>query len=351
VARFGIRRRVLYGTLVVALLGVLFIAGRLYVSMRATLDAALESRLTSEVAWLVRGFDALADRSGGLGEAEMAAFVAALPHDADTVYALRRLDGTVLLSPPTAWPRRPEDAQPGPSRVRLPRGSLWRGVALPVPPGEGARFEAAVFGRAVLLDDVQQTLFGLVAALAGVAFLAVLIVTGHAARVLRRALAVLEDTARNFASTRGRVRTPDVAPELGVLTGSLNALAESFEHTVATLAAERDRFEAVLEGLTDAVIAVDDEQRLTLVNRSALDLFELEHLPIGRPVVEVARVPMLLEVLNRLRREPSVKAEVDWPGIRRRRLLLRGGAPADERGLGARPAGSHRAAAPRNGAA
>lgn len=322
--RFGIRRRVLYGTLLVALFGVLFIAGRLNGAMRSTLDAALESRLQTEIAWVFREIDGRSAALGPVGEVEVAAYIARLPHDAHTVYALRRADGTVLASPPTAWPRATDGAGATPAQVRLPRGSLWRGVEAPLVSRDGP-LQVAVFGRAVLLDDVQQTLFGLVAALAGVAFLAVLIVTGHAARVLRRALSVLEDTARNFASTRGRARATEVAPELGVLTGSLNALAESFEQTVATLAAERDRFEAVLEGLTDAVIAVDDEQRLTLVNRSALDLFELEHLPLGRPVVEVVRVPMLLEVLDRLRREPAVKAEVDWPGARRRRLLLRGG--------------------------
>jgi two-component system phosphate regulon sensor histidine kinase PhoR len=320
--RFGIRRRVLYGTLLVALLGVLFIAGRLYGAMRATLDASLEAHLHGELAWVLRTVEPR-DASGGLAtEAEMAASVARLPHDADTVYALRRGDGTVLSSPPTAWP--PGAAPSTPARIALARGNLWRGVAVTVPSRDGP-LEVAVYGRAVLLDDAQETLFGLVAALACVAFAAMLIVTGHAARVLHRALSVLEDTARNFAQARGRGRAPEVAPELGVLTGSLNALAESFEQTVATLAAERDRFEAVLEGLSDAVIAVDDEHRLTLVNRSALNLFELEHLPLGRPLVEVVRVPMLLEVLDRLRREPAVKAEVDWPGARRRRLLLRGG--------------------------
>src|SRR5690606_2882941 len=56
---------------------------------------------------------------------------------------------------------------------------------------------------------------------------------------------------------------------------SLSVRAAELESTVGTLAAERGRFEAVLESMDEGVVAVDKERRLTLINRAALGLLSL----------------------------------------------------------------------------
>jgi two-component system phosphate regulon sensor histidine kinase PhoR len=324
--RFGVSRRFLAVGALCALVAVLWVGGRLGGLMRSSLGEVLIGRLQAEAAWLRHGVRGMGG-AGGLPDTQVvAAWVAAQPHDADTVYALRSADGRVLAPGPVPWPQGPTEPGGEPRLVPQPEGSLWRAVAVDVPTRDGT-LEAVIFGRAIHTDEALQRLYGLLGLLLVIGLGLAGAALGHTTRVLGRALTVMEDSARNIAALRGGSRVPRLgsASELGGLPASLNALAESFEHTVATLGAERDRFEAVLEGLSDAVIALDAQQRITLVNRSAMYLFELEHPPLGRPLIEVTRLPMLHEVLERVPRERSVKVEVDWPGRRRRRLLLQGG--------------------------
>ncbi len=324
--RFGVSRRFLVIGALCALVTVLWVGGRLGGLMRASLGEVLLGRLRAEAAWLRHGAQGLGGAGGSADTATVAAWVASQPHDADTIYALRTADGRIVASGPVAWPEAPADDSAEPRLVPLPDGSLWRAVTIRVPTREGV-LEAAVFGRAIHTDDALQRLYGLLGLLVVVGLVLAGAAVAHTTRVLGRALKVMEDSARNIADLRGGSRVPRIgsASELGGLPASLNALADSFEHTVATLGTERDRFEAVLEGLSDAVIALDAQQRITLVNRSAMYLFELEHPPVGRPLIEVTRLPMLREVLERMPRERSVKVEVDWPGRQRRRLLVQGG--------------------------
>ena len=324
--RFGISRRFLAIGALCALVAVLWVGGRLGGLMRSSLGEVLLGRLRAEAAWLRHGAQGLGGGGGPAGTDAVAAWVAAQPHDADTVYALRTADGRMLASGPVAWPAGPADDSPEPRVLPQPEGSLWRAVAIRVPTRDGT-LEAAVFGRAIHTDEALQRLYGLLGLLVVIGLGLAGAAVGHTSRVLGRALKVMEDSARNIVALRGGSRVPRLGPagELGGLPASLNALADSFEHTVATLGTERDRFEAVLEGLSDAVIALDAEHRITLVNRSAMYLFELEHPPVGRLLIEVSRLPILREVLERIPRERSVKVEVDWPGRRRRRLLVQGG--------------------------
>ena len=77
-----------------------------------------------------------------------------------------------------------------------------------------------------------------------------------ASHLMSRALRNLVESARNvLTGPTGRrlaVQGPD---ELGGIAGSFNQLAEELERNVAVLAAERNRFEATLESMSEAVIA------------------------------------------------------------------------------------------------
>ncbi len=81
--------------------------------------------------------------------------------------------------------------------------------------------------------------------------------------------------------------------ELGGLGGSINKLAEQLDRTVAALASERTRVEAVLEGMSEAVLALDTGGRVTLMNRAALDLLGLAQPRTDRTLLELLRVPAL----------------------------------------------------------
>ncbi len=76
-------------------------------------------------------------------------------------------------------------------------------------------------------------------------------------------------------------------------------MAAELESTVATLAAERSRFEAVLESMDEGVVAVDEAQQLTMINRAALGLLSLSIEQGGSTLAERIPIPTLHELVQR----------------------------------------------------
>lgn len=113
------------------------------------------------------------------------------------------------------------------------------------------------------------------------------------------------------------------ADELGGLAGSLNRLSEQLEQRLAALTTERDRFEAVLDGMSEAVIAVDQGHRITLLNRAAEVLLNLTDNPLGNTLLETVRVPELHELVSGIDDSRELTAEFDLPGLRSKRVLAR----------------------------
>ncbi len=152
-----------------------------------------------------------------------------------------------------------------------------------------------------------------------IGLLAAMLMSALASHWMSSALKSLADSARAIAdrgASRVDVRSTD---ELGLLAGSLNKMAGEIEETVDKLASERARFEAVLEGMSDAVIALDKERRVTLMNRAALELLQLREPAKDRSLVELVRVPALQEIVDDADDTPAA-AEFDLPGLPKRVL-------------------------------
>ena len=107
------------------------------------------------------------------------------------------------------------------------------------------------------------------------------------------------------------------------LTSSLQTLSEKLEESVQELAVERDRFEAVLEGMGEAVIALDASKRVTVINSAALMLLELGREPVGQTLLETIRVPGLIELLDSLVPGDNKSAEFDIGAGLPRKVLAR----------------------------
>ncbi len=140
--------------------------------------------------------------------------------------------------------------------------------------------------------------FLLLAGLIGVG-LAILL-SGMAAELVSRTLRRVAETSE--AIVRGGTRRRIAAytsDEIGGLAGSVNEIADRLEQTVETLARERNRFEAVLESMSEAVLALDPGLHVTLVNAGALKLLGLVEVPIGRSLVETIRAPAVQELVGR----------------------------------------------------
>ncbi|HEX6240637.1 MAG TPA: ATP-binding protein [Polyangiales bacterium] len=137
-----------------------------------------------------------------------------------------------------------------------------------------------------------------------------------------RSLMDLVARARTVASgQRGQRIAVAADDELSGLAGSFNRMAEELDRTVSTLADERDRSQAILESLSDAVMAIDASLTVSAMNGAALKLLNLSQAPHGARLIDVIRLPQLVEIVNRAAAGETAHAELVWHGPPRRNLL------------------------------
>ena len=194
-------------------------------------------------------------------------------------------------------------------------------VAVPLARADGL----AVVRTATPLNEIEPVVnqLRLLLGVAGLLGLAIAVfMSGLASHFLSRTLRSLVQRASAMAAgarqQRIAVATTD---EIGGLAGSLNRMAEDLEQAVTTLATERDRFAAVLEGLADAILALDAEQRIILVNRAVLTLLDLTEPPLGRTLLETIRVPVLHDLVAQAQGGTPAATEFDLPTATTRRVL------------------------------
>ncbi|MBW2534320.1 MAG: phosphate signaling complex protein PhoU, partial [Deltaproteobacteria bacterium] len=333
--RLGIRSKLFWFP--VAAIVVAISTGGLY--LRHVLRQELESRIEAELlhharlaremirslrpALAIEAMDPLADRLGQATSARV------------TVIAR---DGTVLgdsrLSEPEvrrieSHATRPEVRQ----ALQRKRGLSHRFsttleqqmlyLALPFESRQGR----GVVRVAMPLDQVERTVgqLHLLLLVAGLLALGlVVIMSAVFSRTVGQTLQRLVTSVRRLAATPGANRVP--APrgdEIHGLIGSLNQTSEELEGLVENLAAERDRFQAVLEGLGEGVLALDADGKVTHANTAAVTLLGLKEAPFGRTLHETVRAPALHELVERTGLDSSATVELELPLDPPRRLLAR----------------------------
>jgi len=94
---------------------------------------------------------------------------------------------------------------------------------------------------------------------------------------------------------------PDADDELGALTRSLNLTASQSRGLVERLNLESSRREAILTGMMEGVLAVDQDLRITFYNAAfARAAGARAEIPERSPLVDVVRDPVLREILWRV---------------------------------------------------
>ncbi|MEO6808761.1 MAG: ATP-binding protein [Isosphaeraceae bacterium] len=132
---------------------------------------------------------------------------------------------------------------------------------------------------------------------------------GRALDDLAKAVSALgEETP--VRSVSGRFGGP-----LGRLVREFDRVAPELEARIAGLEEDRQQLRVVLEGMTEAVIAVDPRRRLVFANRAADRLFGLGPQSVGRLVAELIRSPQIQE---------AVEATLGWPYPHRAEITLAG---------------------------
>ncbi|MEL6184249.1 MAG: ATP-binding protein [Myxococcota bacterium] len=173
-----------------------------------------------------------------------------------------------------------------------------------------------------IVDHVihQLRLLLAVAALLGLGLAVVMSLL--ASHFLSRALRQLVDHARVLVSGQGHRIDILSTDEIGHLAGSFNQLAEELEGTLAALATERARFEAILDSMGEGVLVVDEVGRVILVNPETMRLLHLPEPPMGLPIEDTV-CPLELRELVRAAAQGRAEAEFVVPGERPLSVLAR----------------------------
>ncbi|MEM1448271.1 MAG: ATP-binding protein [Planctomycetota bacterium] len=100
-------------------------------------------------------------------------------------------------------------------------------------------------------------------------------------------------------------RPPSQGDELGELASALNRLGFDMSQRVADLTAGQDRLRAMVAGMIEGVVAVDEEDRVTFSNYAARALLGFDRDTSGVPLWEEAKVSGLDVLLAAARRSDS----------------------------------------------
>ncbi len=143
---------------------------------------------------------------------------------------------------------------------------------------------------AVTMTKVDTVVVRLRVLLLGAALLGLLIallMTWWASSLVSRPVRALVDRARPLLQGEATADLEAAQLDTERHPDSVSDMAEELAKTVAALARERDRFGTVLEGMSDAVIAVDKKQRISLANPAAKALLKLPSHSMHQPLATV----------------------------------------------------------------
>jgi len=203
----------------------------------------------------------------------------------------------------------------------LEKEMLYLALPFETPRSRGAVRVAMPLGQ---VEHAMSQLHWLLLVTALLALGLAVVISALFSRDVGRTLRRLVASVRRLSEQPGGAKLPVPArDELGGLIGSVNLMASELEQMVTNLAAERDRFQAVLEGLGEGVLALDGDGRVTHVNSAALHMLELKEAPLGRTLHETVRAPALHELVDRAAPGQTETVELELPLDPPRRLLGR----------------------------
>jgi len=144
------------------------------------------------------------------------------------------------------------------------------------------------------LTTVSGTIFGGTAVATIAAVLLAGFLTGYTTHPLRE----LTESVKNFShGSPAEIKETNRKDEIGTLTRAFSSMATQINAQFDELENERTRLAAVLAYMTDAVLIVDEDGQVQLVNPAAQRLFETtERNALNHSLVEVVRHHQLVEL-------------------------------------------------------
>ena len=273
-------------------------------TLRRTLNERIERSLVNEARLMAETFshhsragaddlDAEADQLGTL----VAARVTFIGPDG-AVVGDSELDGEALRTVDNHG-NRPEILDAGRSGIGVARrfsttlsvDMLY--VAVPV---RNADLPVLAFVRLALpLTEVRDQLAEIrrIAAIAfGIGLLAAMALSGGISILLSRRVRAIAEVAGRYA--RGDLSRParDYGnDEIGTVARVLDDSVREIGRRASDLAADRARMQAILSGMVEGVLIVNEQGRLQLVNEAARRMLQVQHATEGRHYLEIVRHP------------------------------------------------------------
>jgi two-component system phosphate regulon sensor histidine kinase PhoR len=181
---------------------------------------------------------------------------------------------------------------------------------------------AVVYGRA---GEVFWELWREVAAAVGVVLLAAAGAAFLLARRFARPLAELNNGAKRLADgdlgyrirVSGNREHAALADTINVMSGRLAGMFDLLEH-------DKEQLRAILSGMVEGVIAVDERGRVVFANDRAGKLLGFEPLAVGKqPLFDVAREAGFREIVEKgLAASDAHREELEWRGPPARTLAV-----------------------------
>jgi two-component system phosphate regulon sensor histidine kinase PhoR len=120
-------------------------------------------------------------------------------------------------------------------------------------------------------------------------------------RRISRPIEQMKKSAEQFAGGDLSHRlTYPATEEMAGLADAMNQMAAQLDNRIETIIRQRNQLETVLASMLEGVIAIDSEERIFSINRSAAQLFENEPADCqGKSIEEVIRSPAMQQFIRR----------------------------------------------------
>ena len=190
-------------------------------------------------------------------------------------------------------------------------------VAIPV--GNPGMPAVSVVRLALPLTDVDRQLAA-VRSLSALGFvvgtLAAVVLTWVFCFPLARRLRSIEDRAHRYAAGNFAPTMPDYGlDEIGSVARTLDSLTHNLAARLAGLEADRARMAAILSGMVEGVIVVNEHGRLQLANDAARRLLAIEDAAEGRHYPDIVRQPAVAQqIAAALAGRPTESVELSGLG-------------------------------------
>lgn len=149
-----------------------------------------------------------------------------------------------------------------------------------------------------------------------------LLISGFVSHLLTRTLRRLVQHAHRVAmGVSGAVPIPPKGDEIRGLAGSFNRLAQELNQAVEMLASERNRLETVLEGMSEAVFALDGEGKIVLVNWAAAALVPHAGTLLGKRLLEAIPSETSQKLEEAMLKGTPLSKQFSMPGPEPRHVL------------------------------